>query len=215
MTAPLTPEGFAAATGVSRETLDRLMVYEDLLAKWNQRINLVSRGSLTDVWRRHLLDSAQLFDLAPSTATDGAGLWLDLGSGAGFPALVVAIMGAPAVHAVESDSRKCVFLQEAARMTGAPLTVHNSRIEVLPPMTAAVISARALAPLPRLLELAAPHLMPETTLLFPKGQDVADELTEASKCWSMRAEQIPSITDVSGVVLRLKEVTHVGRWSEG
>ena len=215
MTAPLTPEDFAAATGVSRETLDRLTIYADLLAKWNRRINLVSRASLSDIWRRHLLDSAQLFKLAPSAATDDTGLWLDLGSGAGFPALIMAIMGAPAVHAVESDSRKCVFLREAARATGAALTVHNCRIEVLPPMAAAVISARALAPLPRLLELAAPHLIPDTTLLFPKGQDVADELTEASKCWNMRAEQVPSITDVSGIVLRLKEVTHVGRRSEG
>lgn len=210
MAAPLTAAQFAAAIGVSRETLDRLTLYVDLLRKWTARINLVSRASLTDVWRRHILDSAQLLPLGAPT-----GPWLDLGSGAGLPGLIVAIMGARDVHLVESDSRKCIFLREAARATATEVTVHNCRIEALEPLPAGTISARALAPLPDLLVLAAAHMTDDTVLLLPKGQDVADELTAASKCWNMRVEQIPSQSDDWGVILRLKEVSHVSRWSEG
>lgn len=210
MPAPLTAEAFAGQAEVSRETLARLILYVDVLRKWTARINLVSRASLADVWRRHILDSAQLLPLGADH-----GSWLDLGSGAGLPGLIIAIMGVSDVHLVESDSRKCAFLREAARITETTVTIHNRRIEDLTPLPAATISARALADLPTLLTLAAPHITTDTVLLLPKGQDVADELTAAAKCWIMSAEQIPSRSDDSGIVLRLKEVSHVSRWSEG
>lgn len=196
-------KAFQDATGVSRETLDRLTAYADLLRKWQRAINLVGRATLPDLWRRHIYDSAQLLPLAPADS----GPWLDLGSGAGFPGLVLAIMGAKDVHLVESDARKAAFLREAARITATDVTLHTARIEHLAPFSAAVVTARALAPLPRLLDLAAPFLTPSSVALFLKGQDVEIELTEAAKCWSMRAERQPSLTDSSGVVLRLTEVS--------
>ncbi|MDP6689457.1 MAG: 16S rRNA (guanine(527)-N(7))-methyltransferase RsmG [Alphaproteobacteria bacterium] len=206
----MTPAAFQAATDVSRETLNRLEAYESLLRKWNSRINLVSRRSLDDLWRRHMLDSMQLFGFREDPGQkDILGPWLDLGSGAGFPGLVLAIAGIKNMHLVESDGRKCAFLREAARVTGTEVTVHNERIETLPPQAAAIISARALAPLPRLLPLAYPHLSPNGQILLLKGQDVDVELTEAAKCWKMKPRRIQSVTDASGSILQLTEISRV------
>jgi 16S rRNA (guanine527-N7)-methyltransferase len=208
--APLTIEEFQKAADVSRETLDRLKIYADILEKWNPRINLVSRRSLDDLWRRHMLDSIQLFKLyRPIEASWSENIWLDLGSGAGFPGLVLAIAGVRNVHLLESDGRKCTFLREAARATGTEVTVHNSRIEAAPPLGAQIISARALAPLPRLLSWAHPHLGVGGEILLLKGQDVDVELTEAAKCWNMSVRSIPSITDGSGSILQLTEISRV------
>ena len=201
----LTPEEFRARTGVSRETLDRLAIYSDLLAKWNRSINLVSRGSLADIWRRHMLDSAQLLPLAPQRG----GTWLDLGSGAGFPGLVLAIMGAGKVHLIESDARKAAFLREVIRATGPSAIVHNARIEATAPFPADVITARALAPLPDLLALAAPFATKATVMLFPKGRDVERELTESAKSWTIAAEHIRSLTDPASIILKVREVSRV------
>jgi 16S rRNA (guanine527-N7)-methyltransferase len=205
MPAPLTAEAFARAGNVSRETMARLTAYLDLLRKWNRRINLVGRSTLDDPWRRHFLDSAQLLTAAPPP-----GLWLDVGSGAGFPGLVCAILAGRPVHLVESDARKAVFLREAARATGAEATVHTCRIEDLPALEAAVISARALAPLDRLLDLTVRFATKETIFLFPKGLDVDDELTKAAKSWKMKVERIESQSDSRGIILKLQEVSHVG-----
>lgn len=205
--APLTISEFQAAADVSRETLARLEAYVALLKKWNRRINLVSRRGLDDVWRRHMLDSLQL--LPYRGAADVQGPWLDLGSGAGFPGLILAIAGVRAMHLVESDGRKCAFLREAARVTGTEVTVHNDRIEALPGQGAATISARALAPLPRLLSWAYPHLVPGGQILLLKGQDVDVELTEAAKYWKMTSRRIPSVTDGSGSILQLTEISRV------
>lgn len=187
----------------------RLEAYAELLQKWQRKINLVSRRSLQDLWRRHFLDSAQLFDLAPADASR----WLDLGSGAGFPGLVIAILGVPDVHLVESDSRKCAFLREAARITETPVTIHNCRIEALPPLAADVITARALAPMPRLLDLALPQARRQTVALFLKGktfdselQHIADRLTKDTKYRSMIFDKIPSRTDPDGIILRVREL---------
>src|SRR5579863_7255133 len=125
VTAPLDPRGFAALSGVSRETVARLEAYAGLLVRWSAHINLVGANTLDDLWRRHFLDSAQLLTHLPA-ATQSL---IDLGSGAGFPGLVLAIAGVPHVELVESDARKCVFLREAARITAAPVVIHNSRIE--------------------------------------------------------------------------------------
>lgn len=191
--------GFQAASNVSRETLARLQIYADLLTKWQKAINLVGKSTLPDLWRRHMLDSFQLLSLPSITG----GRWLDLGSGAGFPALVVAICGNFDVHAIESDQRKCLFMGNVSRETSANLTVHRGRIEEISPFPADVISARALAPLDRLLELAAPFAHAGTEFLFLKGQDVDEELTKASKCWNMEVEKHRSVTSEDGSVLKI------------
>jgi len=140
---PLGPEGFAAQTGVSRETVARLEGYAELLKRWSGRINLVSRNTLGDLWRRHFLDSAQLLPLIPQKARS----LVDLGSGAGFPGLVLAILGVSGVELIESDKRKGVFLREAARLTNTPVKITDSRIEMAKPHAADVVTARACAPL--------------------------------------------------------------------
>ena len=205
--APLSIREFQAAANVSRETLARLEAYGALLRKWNPRINLVSRRSLDDLWRRHIFDSMQLLRHIDPISVKGP--WLDLGSGAGFPGLVLAIAGVADMHLVESDGRKCTFLSEAARITATEVTVHNDRIEALPPFGAVVITARAFAPLAKLLSWAHPHLVSNGQLLLLKGQDIDVELTEAAKYWMMTPRLIPSVTDETGSILQLTEITRV------
>lgn len=144
-------------------------------------------------------DSAQLHALLPPTVTS----LVDLGSGAGFPGLVLAILGVPDVHLIESDQRKAIFLQEVSRETETKVTVHTARIESVPPFPADAITARALAPLSVLVDLARPFAGPDTVCLFPKGQDVDNELTSATISTMMRVDRVPSTTDPSGTVLRI------------
>ena len=200
---PLTRGGFQDLTGVADDTLDRLEVYLDLLRRWGTRINLVGRASLDDPWRRHVLDSAQLFPLLPA----GAGAVLDLGSGAGLPGLVLAIMGAPGVHLVESNGRKCAFLSRVMRETGAHARLHHCRVEKLAPFPAGVVTARALAPLPRLLGLAWPFVGGAGLCLFLKGRKADKELTESAKIWKMQVERSTSLSDPSGVILMVKNLS--------
>lgn len=202
---PLTPEAFAETTGVSRETLARLEVYAGLLSHWQWRINLIGRNTVPDLWRRHFLDSAQLYPLID----DPAGPLLDLGSGAGFPGLVLAILGIGEVHLIESDNRKAAFLREAARRTRTDVTVHACRIEDGPRITPAILTARALAPLDRLLDLAEPYVTEKTPCLFLKGKAATDELTAATRAWHMNSRIIPSITDANGSILRLEGLRRV------
>lgn len=210
---PLSAEAFRAATNVSRETLDRLERYAALLEKWNRAINLVARGTLTDLWRRHMLDSAQLWPLLPFPQGRPCRV-LDLGSGAGFPGLVLAILGAAEggidVHLVEADEKKAAFLREAARIVETPVTLHVERIENLAPFAVDAVTARACAPLPRLLGYAAPFLRqhqagaPPPVGLFLKGRNVDGELTEARKKWSIQASLIPSCTDEIAKIIRVQ-----------
>jgi len=193
-------DSFSAQIATTSDVLDRLSVYADLLAKWQARINLVGPSTLGAVWERHMLDSAQLAAYLPP------GPVLDLGSGAGFPGLVLAILRGGPVHLVESDSRKCAFLREAARVTAAPAVVHNARIENVTPFPIVAITARALAPLPKLLNLAEKFLSPEVHCLFLKGRGSEEELTEACKDWMMTIERVPSLADPSGQILHLREV---------
>ncbi len=204
---PLGAAGFAEHFPVSRETLARLEAYVELLVRWAARINLVGRNTLTDLWRRHILDSAQLQPLVPEAARS----LIDLGSGAGFPGLVLAILGIGGVELVEADSRKAAFLREAIRITGAPATVRACRITAVPPHAVDVVTARALAPLDRLLDLAAPFIGPDTVCLFPKGEHVVEELTLARKGWTMTSVMRDSIADPRGVVLCLKGVAREPR----
>ena len=199
MPAPMSREVFAQSSGVSRETLERLDVFVTLLTKWQRRINLVSKASLADAWRRHVLDSVQIIDYLPAAP----GRVLDFGSGAGFPGLVLAILGVDGVELVESDSRKSTFLAEAARLTGVSVTIHNVRIEALPPMPADVITARACAPLVELLTYGERFWVPHTKFIALKGAHVDEELTEATKCWRMTIDRHPSRTDPNGTVLCL------------
>ena len=199
---PLTPERFQQVTGVSRETLDRLTLYAELLRKWQGAINLVSRDSLGDLWRRHFLDSAQLMPLLPA----GCRVLVDLGSGAGFPGLVLAALGIPDVHLIESDSRKAVFLRETARQLELSVQVHNSRIEDVPGFPADAVTARALAPLSKLLDLAGPFLAEHSICVFLKGRGVEEELTAARESWKMTVMRHPSASDPSGTLLRLEHL---------
>jgi 16S rRNA (guanine527-N7)-methyltransferase len=195
---------------VSRETLRRLEIYADLLAQWNKTINLVAAATLPDMWRRHFLDSAQLLPLAcRNGAPKSVKIWVDLGSGAGFPGLVLAILSKdfdspPMMHLIESDARKCAFLREAARLTETNVILHNSRIETVETFPADVVTARALAPLAKLLDLSARFIGPDTTCLFLKGEHIDEELTEATKCRKMDIERFPSRSDPKGIILRLK-----------
>ncbi len=167
---------------VSRETSERLAAYEALLRLWNPKINLVSAADLEDLRARHIDDALALIPLIPIGTTRA----IDLGSGGGLPGLVLAITTGIAFDLVESDTRKSAFLREAARVSAAPARVHHARIEAanLPP--APLVTARALAPLPRLLELSARFLAPGGLALFPKGARLDEELTRARLAWTMR-----------------------------
>lgn len=198
----MSPQDFWRATGVSRETLDRLSAYAELLTKWQARINLVGPDTLPEMWSRHFFDSAQVFPVLPQSIHR----LVDMGCGAGFPGLVLAIMGAPDVHLIESDARKCAFLREVARVTATAVTIHNKRIEAVEPLGADVVTARALAPLDKLLGWAERHLLPGGHALFLKGRGVEDELTLACKEWNISLERIPSQSDPSGMLLHLREV---------
>jgi 16S rRNA (guanine527-N7)-methyltransferase len=201
MPAPaLTPEALADTLGVSRETLDRLQRYVDLLERWNRRINLVGADSLADIWRRHILDSAQLIRHIDRSAR----VLVDLGSGAGLPGLILGILGAADVHLIESDQRKAAFLREAARVTGTSITIHATRIESVAPFPADVITARALAPLVQLLAWSAPFLGESTICLFLKGQGLRDELTAAQGKWIMQTQILASLSDPTGHILRVE-----------
>jgi 16S rRNA (guanine527-N7)-methyltransferase len=200
-------KGFASATGVSRETLQRLEAYAALLLAWSERINLVGRATLGDLWRRHFLDSAQLLSWIPA----GTQSLVDLGSGAGFPGLVLAILGVPGVELIEADSRKAAFLREGARVTGAAVAIRGCRIEAVSPHAADVVTARACAPLDRLLTLGERFIGPQTLCLFLKGARVEEELTAAGKAWTMSISRHPSRADPGGSVLLLQQVVREPR----
>ena len=192
---------------VSRETKEKLELLERELRRWQAIKNLVGPATLDRIWDRHIVDSLQLLDLAPEART-----WLDLGSGAGFPGLVLAIAGAERglrVHLVESNSRKCAFLRHVVRLAGAPATIHEARLEAVIPGfigRAEVVSARALAALPLLLEWTEPLLKAGTIGLFPKGRDAEIELTEARKRWTFAADILPSRTDSEARILRITSI---------
>lgn len=176
------------------------------MRQWSLRINLVSRGDLEALWPRHIADSAQLHAIAPSAKT-----WLDFGSGAGFPGLICAILAADAgakteFTLVESDARKCAFLREASRQLEVPVTIETARVENIPPQLYDVISARAVAPLSKLLRLAYPFCGPSTTCLFPKGSRVESELTEAATAWHTTVERLASRTDSGASILKITDI---------
>jgi 16S rRNA (guanine527-N7)-methyltransferase len=199
----------ALAERVSRETMERLELYAQLLTKWQGAINLVSPATLSQVWLRHVLDSAQVYDHAPDTALR----WIDFGSGGGFPGLVCAAIAAEKrpdlqITLVESDLRKGAFLRETARQMGVRIGVLTRRVEDVRPANADVVSARALAPLATLCRYALPHLAPGGICLFQKGARHAEELETARRDWQMDVTTIPSVTDPDAVLLKLENLRH-------
>jgi 16S rRNA (guanine527-N7)-methyltransferase len=225
--ASLNLQGFERAAGVSHETALRFEIWRALLEKWSTRINLVSRSTLGDFWSRHALDSAQVVaaadsfrrGFAPETEQSGRPLrWVDLGSGAGFPGLAVALVlegagRADEVHLVESDQRKAAFLREAIRATGSRAEVHGCRIETIPADVVGegfdVVTARACAPLPELLGYAVSLWKEQTVGVFLKGRDAEAELTLSAKSWRFQFDLQPSRSDPEGRVVLIKRLEHV------
>ena len=196
----MTPDHVGELLNVSRETIDKFQAYLTLLEKWQRRINLVANSTLADAWQRHILDSGQLVAYYPPQTRH----ILDVGSGAGFPGLVLAIMGGVTVDLVESDQRKAVFLSTVIRELGLPAKVHNQRIENMPILHPDVITARALAPVPKLLNLIETQLSFSCVCLFLKGASVEDELTNLQSYSTMIPTTHPSLSGPTGVVLELK-----------
>ena len=204
------PDDFAEAFKVPRETIHRLQIYAALLTEWQTRHNLVSSKTIPQLWQRHFADSAQLLALAPTAKT-----WLDLGTGAGFPGLVVAILaanqGTLRTHLVESTAKKCAFLAHVAQMTDTAVDIHCNRIEELArsesKLTPDVISARALAPMPKLLELAAPFFRSRTRGLFLKGRDAEREIEAARAGWNFSCRLHPSLTSNDSSIVEVTELS--------
>jgi 16S rRNA (guanine527-N7)-methyltransferase len=197
---------------VSHETESRLDLFVNLFLRWQKAVQLVAPSTLPKLWTRHIADSLQLVALAPD-----AHVWADLGTGGGFPGLIVAIAITDRpdtrVHLIESDTRKAAFLREAARITGAPAVVHNERIETaaerIGPID--VVTARALAPMEKQLSLASPLLSAGARGLFLKGQDVDSELTDAAKSWIIDFSIRPSLTDPGGRVVLVNRAQPLGK----
>lgn len=189
-----------------------LQRFAELLMRWNRSINLVSRGDIANLWTRHIADSTQLArywgDPPPTRA-------IDLGSGAGFPGLVLAIRFGVVFDLIEQDAAKAAFLREAARVTAAPVTVHAVKIEAATLSPAPLVTARALAPLPRLLDYAAKLLAPGGMCLFLKGRGAEAEIADAARHWHMRVERFSSETDRHGMVLRISELARAGSTDAG
>ena len=192
----------------SEKTIENLKIYEDTLKKWQKKINLISPSTVSNIWERHIMDSAQLYPLLSKQEQ----CILDLGSGAGFPGLVLAIMdkyegkGKWSIHLVESDTRKCVFMQEIGRLCQLNIFIHNCRIESMPPLQADVITARALKETKTLLHYVQPFLKPDTFCLFLKGENADLELNWAANEYNFIVEKIPSLTQGSSI-LKIMEIT--------
>ena len=200
-------EALAARLGVSRETAERLMLFVALLRRWNARINLIAPSTMARVWDRHVLDSLQLLNhLDPKAVAAG----LDLGSGAGFPGLVLAIAGSIPMTLIEADRRKASFLRMAIAETGAPAAVVNNRIEAISPgdhPRPAIVTARALKPLSPLLALAHPWIAADEAVLWAwKGARWQEELTAARKDWIFTHASYPSRTDPAARLLRISDL---------
>lgn len=192
---------FCELISVSRETLAKLDRYAELLTEWNQKFNLVASSTIPNIWKRHFLDSAQLHKYIPS----GAQAIADLGAGAGFPGLVLAIMGCPKIYLIESIGKKAKFLQTVIDELQLNAIVRNERAETVKDLRIDVITARACASLNDLLNLSKPLVHKDSFYIFPKGQNVDVELTESRKYWTFTHQKIPSLSDNSGSVLILKE----------
>ena len=203
-------DAFQAEFNVSRETMAVLDNYASLLRKWNPAINLVSKSTIDALWQRHFHDSAQIYQFQPENPCH----WADLGSGGGFPALVLAAMAkedSPETRftLVESDLRKCTFLRTVIRDLGLNAAVITARIEEIDGLGADTLTARALASLDKLLEFANLHLSPSGTAIFPKGDRYQAEIAQAKVNWRFDLEEIPSKTNPTGAILKIGGISRV------
>jgi 16S rRNA (guanine527-N7)-methyltransferase len=214
-----TPDELSRVFSVSRETVDRLKIYESVLRKWQRAVNLVAPATLPNIWTRHFADSLQIANLVPETAKK----LVDIGSGGGFPGLVLAAhfadSGGPSVTLVESDQRKCAFLREAARSMEISVDILSTRIENDANLTALVgvdvVTARALAPLGRLLSLVAPFVSGETSCIFMKGRDAGREIEEARRSWRFDTREQPSITDTQAKIIVIRHLVSLADTEPG
>lgn len=200
----MTPQAMREIVPLTDEQMARLELYVKLLEQWQKRMNLVSQGSLNDIWQRHILDSVQVLALLPSDKK----IIIDLGSGAGFPGMVLAALTPHEIHLVESNGKKCAFLQELNLVLKTNAIIHQRRIEEIHDLKADYITARACAPLDKLLKYAYPLLKTDGKCLFLKGQKAQEELTESLKRWKMSIEMIRSVSDPTGTILQLGEIAH-------
>jgi 16S rRNA (guanine527-N7)-methyltransferase len=191
---------------VSRETEERLGAFVDLLDRWRRKTNLIADSTFASVWTRHIADSAQLIALAPQ-----AKRWVDMGSGAGFPGLIIAIqladVSGAVVHCIESDQRKCAFLREAARATGAAATIYAERVETIAPESLGAVdavTARAFAPLPMTLKLARPWIDRGAVAVFPRGESARDQVAALPEASAYAIELLPSVVDPRAGILRIR-----------
>lgn len=203
MSADYGPEDFRRDTNVSRETLAKLVLYAQLLAKWNKAVNLVSNASLKSLWKRHFLDCAQLAPLIEQHAPAHP-ICLDIGAGAGFPGMVLAIMQVGEWTLVESDQRKIAFLSELCRVCEVSVRLRAERIEAMHPFSADVITARAVAPLGQLMRYGKPFVNEGTVCLFSKGRRHADEVAQAQSDWVFEHKLFPSKSDPEGCVVMIE-----------
>ena len=202
----MTPKEFQGAVQISNEALERFVLYANLLRRWQKEINLIGPATISNLWFRHFFDSAQLFPLIPRDAQ----LLIDIGSGAGFPGLVLALLfedqERPIINLVEANHRKAQFLAEAMRITGVHAIIHRRRIESIYDLKGDVVTARACAPLKKLFGYAHPVLVSRGTCLFLKGQNFQEELTESEKTWKMKVTITESLTNDTGVILTVKNL---------
>jgi 16S rRNA (guanine527-N7)-methyltransferase len=196
---------FLATISVSRETEEWLARYETLILKANQSLSLIADSTLEQIWTRHFLDSAQLLSLIP----DPKKILVDIGTGAGFPGLVLAIMGLPNVHLIEHNMQKVAFLRTVVADLDLPVTIHAMKSQSVRPFAAGAVTARALKPLATLIGLARPFIGSETVAIFPKGRRAAEELAEAQPKWRMQVERFPSLTDPESTIYRLSHIREV------
>jgi 16S rRNA (guanine527-N7)-methyltransferase len=186
---------------VSRETVEKLEAFATEVARWTPAINLVSKSSVPDIWQRHILDSAQIYQLGNTQEK-----WVDIGSGGGFPGIVMAIMGVKDVVLVESDQRKSTFLRHVARQLSLSVTIIPQRIDAISPLAAQTVSARALASLTALLAHVTPHLAPNGRAVFPKGKGLEVEMAEAMRVWDFDVTRVPSKTDPEAAIAVIENI---------
>ncbi len=207
----LSRDTFKMAFDVSDSMLNNLDLYAHILLKWQNHTNLIGKSSMEDIWGRHFLDSVQLFPFLNLKAKT----LIDLGSGAGFPGLILALKflecGGPQVHLIESNQRKARFLMEVNRILNVGVVVHSKRTEYINDLKGDIITARAVAPLHRLLGFAERFINSDTECFFLKGENVSQELTEAKKKWKMHVMEIDSITRKGAKILKLKKISSIAK----
>lgn len=207
-------DSFFQETNVPRETMDNIRIYAALLKKWQKKINLVAESTMPDIWSRHFYDSFQLKPFLEGGREEKIRI-LDIGSGAGFPALLLSMLDIGDIHMVESNGKKCAFLRQVIRETKGTAVVHNQRVESMDAFPVDYITARACASLTELLDLGQKFIGDKTIGLFLKGQSAEQEIAEARQKWTFDVEKHTSATDPSGVILKVSHIGHLHEENKG